>query len=320
MKKAMTISIAGRSFYIDEDAYGRLDQYLRKLETWSREREGGREMFNDIEGRIRELFEDKIDPTTGVITPELVDEVITTMGQPEDFAGDATDEEDASRTGEQAFETTVPPRRRLYRDIEDRVLGGVCSGIAAYFNIDRVIVRVLFALLPFLSFGAIVPIYIILWIAIPPALTSTQRLEMRGHDVNISNIEKNIRNEYNDVKRRFRQSSTYRKGEDYLGSFRKRDRTALIVTAVVIGIVFLASIINLPFDGGWSPVFHFDMPFRHIGFIPVFPLVLILLVLGLAFRTAFKGFLVLIVIVLTALFLFKLFGWFVAPHFMHTFM
>ena len=317
MKKVVTISIAGRSFFIDEDAYERLDKYLRDLEDWSREKEGGREMFSDIEGRIRELFEEKISPSTGVITMSLVDEIMATMGEPEDFTGE-TREEKTQETREET--TTTPPRRRLYRDLDDKVLGGVCSGIAAYFNIDRVFVRVLFALLPFLSFGAIIPIYIILWIAIPPAVTSAQRLEMRGRDVNISNIEKNIRDEYYDVKNRFRQSKAYRKGGEYLERFQKRDRTALIVTAVVIGIFFLVNIVNFPFHGGFMPHVYGSFPSFQIGFFPVLPLVLILLVLGLAFRTAFKGFLILIVVVLTLLFLFKIFGWMAGPHFMQHFM
>jgi phage shock protein PspC (stress-responsive transcriptional regulator) len=318
MKKVVTINIAGRSFYIDEDAFARLDQYLKKLEVWSREKEGGQEMLSDIEGRIRELFEEKIDPSTGVISIDLVKEIINTMGQPEDFAEEGEGSGDA--TGEETSYTQVPPRRRLYRDVEDRVLGGVCSGIAAYFNIDRVIVRVLFAILPFLSFGAIIPIYIILWIAIPPALTATQRLEMRGYDVNISNIEKNIKKEYDEVKRKFQQSSAYKKGEDYLGRFRKRDRTALIVTAVILGIIVLANLVSVPFQLGFMPAFHFDMPFGHFGFPGIFPLILILLILGLAFRSALKGFLILIAVVLALAFVFKLFGIFAWPHVMHTFL
>jgi phage shock protein PspC (stress-responsive transcriptional regulator) len=317
MKKVVTINISGRSFYIDEDAFARLDQYLKQLEAWSSEKDEGAEILSDIEGRIRELFEEKIDPSRGVISIELVNEIIATMGEPEDFAEEEIGEERSSFTGNTSY-NQVPPRRRLYRDVEDRVLGGVCSGIAAYFNIDRVIIRILFAILPFLSFGAIIPIYIILWIAIPPALTSTQRLEMRGHDVNISNIEKNIKKEYNEVKRKFQQSSAYRKGENYLGRFQKRDRTALIVAAIVLGIILLANWVSIPFNLGFLPAFHFNMPFIHFGFPGIFPLVLILLILGLVFRSAMKGFLVLIAIVLITAFLFKIFGFFTWSHVMHT--
>ena len=319
MKKVVTINISGHSFYIDEDAFARLEDYLKKLEVWSHNKESGREIYADIEARIRELFEEKINPATSVITMPLVEEIIAIMGQPEDFSEETSeDQEDRFKSG--ASNSTPPPRRRLYRDVEDRVIGGVCSGIAAYFNIDRVFVRVLFAVLPFLSFGTIIPIYIILWIAIPPALTASQRLEMQGHDVNISNIEKNIRDEYHKVKNKFQQSSAYRKGEDYLSGIQKRDRTALIIVSVIIGIILIGNLINIPFIMGWGPGFHLNFPFAHIGFSGLFPLVIILLILGLAFRTAMKGFLILIGVLLAMAFLYKMMGIFiwspmVIPHF-----
>ncbi|MGQ1889354.1 PspC domain-containing protein [Thermophagus sp. OGC60D27] len=313
MKKVVTINISGHSFYIDEDAFARLDDYLKKLEVWSQYKESGREIYADIEARIRELFEEKINPTTSVITMPMVEEIIAIMGQPEDFSEESSDDQNKEQKSE-TFHSTPPPRRRLYRDVEDRVIGGVCSGIAAYFNIDRVFVRVLFAVLPFLSFGAIIPIYIILWIAIPPALTAAQRLEMQGHDVNISNIEKNIRDEYYKVKSKFQKSNAYRKGEDYLSRIQKRDRTALIIASAVIGIILVANIINVPFNMGWTPGFHFNFPFALFGFSGIFPLILILLLLGLAFRTAMKGFLILIVIALVAAFMFKIMGLFIWPH------
>ncbi|WP_291856796.1 PspC domain-containing protein [Marinilabilia sp.] len=318
MKKVMTINIAGRSFYIDEDAYARLERYLKRLENWSKEKEEGQEILNDIEGRIRELLEEKINPSTGVITLETVNEIVATMGEPEDFQ-----EEDSSNSNHRAYDdfTTTSAghrRRRLFRDMEDKVFGGVCSGIAAYFNIDRVVVRVLFALLAFLSFGTALPIYLILWIAIPPALTSSQRLEMKGDDVTISNIEKNIKNEYNDVKQRFQQSSAFKKGENYLNRFQRRDRNIFIIAAVVVGIIVLTNLISIPFHLGFSPAFHMNMPFANIGFPGVFPLILILLILGLAFRSAMKGFLILIAVVLVAAFLFKILGFVAWPHVMHS--
>jgi phage shock protein PspC (stress-responsive transcriptional regulator) len=318
MKKVMTINIAGRSFYIDEDAYARLEQYLKRLENWSKEKEEGQEILNDIEGRIRELLEEKINPSTGVITLETVNEIIATMGEPEDFQEEGSYSKSSHTFDDFATTASGPRRRRLFRDIEDKVFGGVCSGIAAYFNIDRVVVRVLFALLAFLSFGTALPIYLILWIAIPPALTSSQRLEMKGDDVTISNIEKNIKNEYNDVKQRFQQSSAFRKGENYLNRFQKRDRNIFIIAAVIVGFILLVNLFSIPFHLGFAPAFHINMPFAHLGFPGVFPLILILLILGLAFRSAMKGFLILIAVVLVAAFLFKILGFVAWPHVMHS--
>jgi phage shock protein PspC (stress-responsive transcriptional regulator) len=317
MKKVVTINIAGRSFYIDEDAFARLDQYLKTLENWSGKKDGGQEIFNDIEARIRELFEEKINPTIGVITIEMVNEIIVTMGEPQDFSEDETGNQSNSYTEKGTTDTAGPTRRRLYRDIEDKVFGGVCSGIAAYFGIDRVAVRVLFALLAFLSIGTILLIYLILWIAIPPALTSAQRLEMRGDDVNISNIEQNIKNEYNDVKRRFQRSSAYKRGEDYFNRFQKRDRNVLILAAVIVGIIVIGNLVTLPFHLGFAPAMHFNMPFMHFGLPGFMPLILILLILGLAFRSAMKGFLILIAVILAAVFLFKIVGLIAWPHVIH---
>jgi phage shock protein PspC (stress-responsive transcriptional regulator) len=318
MKKVVTINIAGRSFYIDEDAFARLDQYLKNLENWSREKDGGQEILNDIEARIRELFEERINPVTGVITIELVDKIIATMGEPQDFSEEEPKSKSRTSSESESTFTTGFTRRRLYRDIEDKVFGGVCSGIAAYFGIDRVAIRVLFALLAFLSFGTVLLIYLILWIAIPPALTTTQRLEMRGDDVNVSNIEKNIKNEYNDVKRRFQQSTAYKRGEDYLNRFQKRDRNVLIITAVIIGLMVLGNLISIPFHMGFGPAFNINWPFSFSGIHGVMPLILILLGLGFAFRSAMKGFLILIAVVLVAVFLFKMLGFVVWPHVMHT--
>ena len=320
MKKVMTINIAGRSFYIDEDAYARLEQYLKRLERWSENKEEGREILIDIESRIRELLEEKINPSTGVITLDIVGEIIATMGEPEEFAEDDSSNAKAGASTDYTTTSRGPGRRRLYRDMEDKVFGGVCSGIAAYFNIDRVVVRVLFALLAFLSFGTALPVYIILWIAIPPALTSSQRLEMRGDDVTISNIEKNIRNEYNDVKERFQKSSAFKRGEDYLSRFQKRDRNIFIIAAVIVGVIVLSNLISIPFHLGIGPAFHMNMPFTQLSFPGLFPLILILLILGLAFRSAMKGFLVLIGVVVAAAILFKIMGFVFWPHVMHSFL
>ncbi len=317
MKKVVTINIAGRSFYIDEDAFARLDQYLKSLENWSHKKEEGKEIFDDIEARIRELFEEKINPITGVISIEMVNEIIATMGEPQDFSEDEPGTQNGSSFETGSSFTAGPTRKRLYRDMEDKVFGGVCSGIAAYFGIDRVVIRILFALLAFMSFGTILLIYLILWIAIPPALTTAQRLEMRGDDVNISNIEKNIKNEYNDVKQRFQRSSAYRRGEDYLNRFRKRDRNVLIVASVIVGIIVLINLVSIPFHIGFMPAMHFNLPFIHWGIPGFIPLILILLILGLAFRSAMKGFLVLIAVILAAAFLFKIVGMIAWPHIIH---
>ena len=150
-----------------------------------------------------------------MITDAMVDEVIARMGKPEDFM-EPGEEEPSGKAKEDTDPQNEPKiRRRLYRDGDSRVLGGVCSGMGAYFNIDMVILRVIFVLAFFLSAGAAMLVYIVLWIAVPKAKTTAQRLEMKGKEATVSNIEKSIKEEMNEVVRKLQQ----------VHGFKKRKRT-----------------------------------------------------------------------------------------------
>ena len=199
MKKTFTINISGSIFHIDEDAYEKLQRYLHMLNRHFGAEIEGQEILQDIEARISELFLEKTGNKVEVITDTMVDEVIARMGKPEDFMepgeGESSEKvkaEPAPQEGEQKI------RRRLYRDGDNRILGGVCSGMGAYFNIDPVILRIIFVLVLFMG-GASVLIYLILWIVVPKAKTTAQRLEMRGKEATVSNIEKSIKEEVNEV-------------------------------------------------------------------------------------------------------------------------
>ena len=214
MKKTVNINLSGRVFYIDDDAYARLKGYLEKIEKYFKSQEEGDEIFKDIESRIAELLGDMISTKTGVVTMEMVEEVINKMGQPEDFEDEETAETKKEEPKYERF-SYGKANKRLFRDVDSRILGGVCSGIAAYLNMDPVLVRILFVLIMFVGVGVIIPVYIILWIVVPAAITTAQKLEMRGENVTISNIEKAIKREYEDVKKQFskmRDSKTYKKG------------------------------------------------------------------------------------------------------------
>jgi phage shock protein PspC (stress-responsive transcriptional regulator) len=306
MKKTITINIAATAFFIDDDAYESLKKYQQKLENWFRTKEGAKEIINDIEARMAELFAQRINPKTGVITVSLVEEVISIMGQPEDFSGEGDAEEEKGAASEWTG-ATFYTRKRLYRDLDNKVLGGVCGGIAAYFNLDPVLVRIIFAVLPFLSFGAIIPVYIVLWIAVPPAVTTTQRLEMRGENITVSNIEKNIKEQYENVKSEFsnfKKSKTYKDGEAYLNKMKKRDKNVFIFVAIVIGLLFFTRMI-----GFHGPAFHFvHMPFAHLAFPGIVPLLILILILALIFRSAMKGFLILIAVIIVIGFIMMLTG------------
>ena len=314
MKKIISINISGVSFFIDEDAFEKLNNYLNKLKKRFSAQESGQEIISDIETRLSELFSERINPKTGVITIEMVDEVTQIMGQPEDFSDE---EEGDEKNNESFFNNTfgATTRRRLYRDIENKIFGGVCGGIAAYFNIDPIIVRIIFVIMPFLSLGVAIPIYLVLWIAIPAAITMSQKLEMRGENITVSNIEKKIKEEYEDVKNRFdnfkKTNKTYRKGEDYINKMDNRDRTVLTVAVIIILLLIIGR-----FSIGIWPGFHFAA-FNHFPFPGFFVLTIILLVLGLVYRSAFKGFIIIIIAMAVISIFIRLLMWIIGGPFFH---
>lgn len=204
MKKTVKINISGVIFHLDEDAFQVLQNYLTAINQRFASNQEGKEIISDIEHRIAEILQSKLSEQKQVITKEDIDEVIEIMGRPEDFEN----EHEPNSNNYQHYETTT---KRLYRNPDDRVLGGVCSGIATYLNIDPLILRILFFVLIF-GFGIIVFIYIILWALLPEANTTAQKLEMRGENFNISDIEKNVRKEYENVKDNFKN---FKNSEDY---------------------------------------------------------------------------------------------------------
>ncbi len=179
-------------FHVDDDAYEKLKSYLRTLNRHFKNTKGGDEIIADIESRIVELFQQKINNEKKVITLEDVNEVIATMGKPTDFEEDVEEEyfgdPDIRQIG----------RKRLFRDIDNRIIGGVCSGLGAYFKLDPVWFRVAF-IIATLS-GLSILVYLVLWVIIPPARTVSEKLEMNGDPVTISNIEKIIKDEMNDLR------------------------------------------------------------------------------------------------------------------------
>ncbi|MCL3780259.1 PspC domain-containing protein [Prolixibacteraceae bacterium JC049] len=222
MKKTFTINISGAVFHIDDDAYDKLRQYLNALNTHFGSSDEGHEIVSDIEARIAELFQEKMKGANTVVNLTWVDEVIEVMGTPQDFMEEDEDQEPASAPFTPPFQKRNPKARRLYRDPDNRVLGGVCGGLGAYFKFDAVILRIILGILViFPSFifapsgGTILIVYILLWIVVPKAKSVAQRLEMKGEDVNVSNIEKTVKDEYESVKDKFnefKQSETYAKG------------------------------------------------------------------------------------------------------------
>jgi phage shock protein PspC (stress-responsive transcriptional regulator) len=197
MKKTIDINLAGLRFALDEDAYQRLNAYLRALEAQLAQTPGKEEILADIEGRIAELFTANLNTGKQVINLAEVDAVVATMGAPEDFAGGDAEGERISGDW-QPLGAEESGKKRLFRDADDRVVGGVASGLAAYFELDPVVVRLLWAVSIILG-GLGVWLYLILWVVVPPARTTADRLRMRGEKVNWKNIQKTVEDELNGV-------------------------------------------------------------------------------------------------------------------------
>lgn len=175
MKKTIHINIAGHAFSIDEDAYERLDGYLKAVEKKLGSSEEGRETLEDINLRIAELLRGVHTDASSAITLSDVAEIINTLGDP----GDYETPEDPDETGEEKTTFEIPPKKQLFRDPDNRVLGGVCSGLGNYFGVDPLLFRLLF-IVATLLYGTSLLVYLILWIAIPKALTVQQRIIMMG--------------------------------------------------------------------------------------------------------------------------------------------
>ena len=183
MKKAISISIGKTSFIIEEDAFDKLKSYLDSFEASIGNKSDVKEVMEDVEARIAEIFAEHVRSSSQVVSIDLVNKVIVLMGTPEV-------EGQPNNTS-----SNMPPppltqeyvRKRFYRDPDHSVIGGVCAGAAAYVKLDILLVRILFACaIPLGGLGFWV--YLVLWITAPQAKTIAEKLEMRGEPVTAENI------------------------------------------------------------------------------------------------------------------------------------
>lgn len=169
MKKVININFQGRVIPIEEPAYENLKKYVDSLRNYFSNEEGKEEIINDIENRIAELFNEKIKAGASFITEEHVEGIVSSIGRPEQFDEISMKDETASTSSSSNNYSgySNAPRGSLFRNSKDKLIGGVCSGMAAYFRIDTSIIRVLFVLIAFGSFGTMFLLYIILWAILP---------------------------------------------------------------------------------------------------------------------------------------------------------
>ena len=195
MKKTVMINISGISFHIDEDAFQLLSQYIERLKSHFSGQESAEEILGDIESRIAEILQSRCSGTKQVVTLADVNEVIVIMGQPVEI-------DPAGNHGKQnEFSGNEKGVKRFFRNPDEKLIAGVCSGIAAYFHLDPVWVRLIFIVF-IAAGGSGILLYLVLWFVIPEAQTTSEKLEMRGEKINISNIEKSIREEVSDLSNR----------------------------------------------------------------------------------------------------------------------
>ncbi|MDO5968931.1 PspC domain-containing protein [Flavivirga aquimarina] len=195
MNKTVNINLAGIFFHIDEDAYLKLQRYLEAIKRSFTDSQGRSEIIADIEARIAELFNERVQNNKQVIRIKEVDEVISIMGQPEDYLVDDEIFEDEPQT---TYKRKTAPSKKLFRDTDNSYISGVSSGLGHYFGIDAIWVRLAWIIL-FSAAGTGILLYILLWILVPEAKTTAEKIMMTGEPVNISNIEKKIKDGFENV-------------------------------------------------------------------------------------------------------------------------
>ena len=258
MKQVININFHGQVVPIEVSAFDLLKQYTASLNNYFANEEGKEEIINDIESRIAELFQERLKKGVTCITDDDVNAIIKSMGRPEEFEGEdstaysQSSSSSSTTAGSQQYQQTPGPaevHKRLYRDENDKILGGVCAGLANYFGIDVVVVRIIFVVLA-ISFGfGLIP-YIILWVAVPSSATKViggtrKRLFRDPEDKKIAGVCSGIGN--------------------YFG-----------INPWIPRVIFLLPFLSFVFN--WSHWGMFDFPnFLRVGFSPGALLIYIIL-------------------------------------------
>jgi len=235
MNKTININLGGIFFHIDEIAYQKLKLYLDAIRrSLSDDPQGRDEILNDIEHRIGELLSERIKDERQVVNENDIDEITKIMGKPEDYLVD-----------EEIFEDEPVYRaksssKKLFRDGEDKFLGGVSAGLGHYFGIDSLWIRLMWVLLVVAGFGAGIPIYILLWILIPEAQTTAEKLQMKGEPVNISNIERKIREEFDGVTSRVKDGVNDVTDKVNSSEFKNKAKSGIQEIVDTLGKIILA--------------------------------------------------------------------------------
>jgi phage shock protein PspC (stress-responsive transcriptional regulator) len=197
MNKTISVNIGGFVFHIEEQAYAELRQYLESISNGIPLNEGRHEIMSDIEARIAEIFKDALQTSKReVVVAADVKSAINTMGRPEEITDPF--QQQSEQKDDSNSNTFSRSYKMLYRDGEERILGGVCSGLGHYFGVNPILFRAAFAI-AFIFWGSGLLLYIILLLIIPKAKTTAEKLEMRGRPVNLKEIRKNAEEEFGEI-------------------------------------------------------------------------------------------------------------------------
>ncbi|MCC9017000.1 PspC domain-containing protein [Flavobacterium lipolyticum] len=243
MNKTVNINLGGMVFHIDEDAYLKLTRYFDAIKRSLTNSSGQDEIIKDIEMRISELLIEKQKSDKHVVGLKDVDEVITVMGQPEDYIL-----EDEEKTSQSFNDYGTRKHKKLYRDKEKGMIGGVATGLGHYFGIDAVWIKIIFLIFVFAGFGTGILAYFVLWIVTPEAITTSEKLEMTGEPVTISNIEKKVREEIENLSDKFKNADYDAMGnqvksgaERISSSFGDFIMTVFKIFAKFLGVILIIS-------------------------------------------------------------------------------
>lgn len=241
MKTTENISLAGYAFTIEEDAYKELSEYLNDIRRSFGNDASAQEITEDIEERIAELLSERC--CSGmVVNISMIREIKKRIGAPEELGGESTEDTDAEVKVEE--EKKSWRNRRIYRNIDERILGGVCGGLGAYFGIDKVIFRVLFLIFFCIGFADeglfCIPmvLYICLWIAMPAARTVEQKCEMKGKPIDLTEF----RTKDFDIKKEVKEAADSPAGK----TIRRTGSIILGVILLISGLTGLLGCIFIP--------------------------------------------------------------------------
>lgn len=247
MKKRYHIELGGQLFMVDPDAEIKLENYLDALRSYYSNEEGGEEIMEDIESRIAELLHEYLNKKQSTIVHvELIETIIQIMGTPDDLFCERQEGKNAQQPTSSDLSSTP---RRLYRDTEHALIGGVASGLAVYLRVDVVWIRLILIISLFFG-GIMILVYLVAWVIIPPARSAKDKLNMKGAPINVSNIEKKIKEEYAkvDVKNRF--SSFVIRLEEFMRELwrlmcRLLSRVINLIAAILSVLILISTLVLL---------------------------------------------------------------------------